>query len=62
MKEKHYTAYVSLSIPIGLAFDMPHTPEDIRKAAIENLNAHPSVQEADLGEWVDRVSIEEDKP
>lgn len=60
MKEHTYTAYVVVSIPVGLVFDHKPTKGELREAAIENFMDHPALKDAPtLDGYVDEIDYEE---
>jgi hypothetical protein len=54
-----YIAYVSVSIPIGIAFDGKPKKAEKRRAALENFLDHPALESADdLEHYIDEISYE----
>lgn len=62
MKEKFYTAYVTVTIPVGLAFGRKLSRKAMRHAAIVNFLAHPALTYIeDLALYVDEIRFEPTK-
>lgn len=54
------TAYVTITVPVGLEFDAAASLEEIRAAAIENACNHPALigDHIEIGGYVDKITLE----
>ena len=60
-REMHVTAFVTVTIPVGLAFDGPVSWDEMREAALRNFLQHPALNilrsPEDLDGYVDRIEV-----
>jgi hypothetical protein len=67
-REMLVTAMVTVSIPVGLAFDGPVSWDEMREAALQTFLNHPAIearidmgqQIEDLKGFVDRIEVTHD--